>query len=233
MNAMPRLPLLAPTVLMSLGLLPGACFAQQGFPYGTVAPARSFAQNAPTAAFGSGNQAALPRGPKTITFSSATVAMLPPGPVGVGAGAGTQPTGTVGNSPTNGSAQAGGPMTPGDPLTGQQSAPTVSAEQPSRVTNPMLQNMSNPSNLSHTGIASGQQMAPNLSFGRQFKDWSNLRDPGSMPESFGGLSRTQPQAFGGYVAPNTYAGSGFSNWSNLSSGVVTPNPLGGWSFSVR
>ncbi|MEK6263057.1 MAG: hypothetical protein AABP62_31135 [Planctomycetota bacterium] len=75
---MPRLPLLAPTVLMSLGLLPGACFAQQGFPHGTVVPARSFVQNAPTAASGWGNQATLPRGPKTITFSSATVAKLPP-----------------------------------------------------------------------------------------------------------------------------------------------------------
>ena len=230
---MPRLRFLTPTVLMSLGLLPGACFAQQGFPYGTVAPAQPFVQNVPTAASGWGNQAPLPRGPKTITFSSATVAKLPSNPAGIGAASTGQPINAASNSPTNGAAQSGRPMQPDDQTAGQQTSPTSAIEQPSRVTNPMLQNMSNPGNLSHAGIVSGQQAAPNLYFGRQFNDWNNLRDPAAMPQSFGGLGRTQPQSFGGYIAPNTYVGSGYSNWSNMSSGVVSPNPLGGWSYSIR
>ncbi len=226
--------LLALTVLLSLGLLPGACFAQQGFPYGAAAPARSIGQNVPTAVSGWGNPAAIPRGPKTITFASATVPKLPSSPVGAGTVQTGQPIVTANNSSANGSVQASGPMPQTDPFAGQpQVAPALVKEQPSQVTNPMLQNMSNPSNLSHAGIASGQQAAPNLYFGRQFHDWNNLREPAAMPGSFGGLNRTQPPSFGGYVAPNMYVGSGFSNWSNMSSGVVTLNPLGGWSYSIR
>ncbi len=233
---MPRRRLLAPTVLMSLGLLPGACFAQQGLPSGAVVPAPPIVQNAPLAASGWGNPAALPRGPKTITFppSSATVAKLPANPLGVGAAQIGQPIGPVNNPPANGSVPAGGPIPQSDLIAGQQQvAPASAKEPPSQVTNPMLQNMSNPRNLSHVGIALGQQAAPNLYFGRQFHEWSNLRDPAGMPESFGSFHRMQPESFGGYVAPNTYLGGGYTNWSNLSSGVVSPNSLGGWSYSIR
>jgi len=220
---MPRLPLLAPTVLMSLGLLPGACLAQQGFPYGTPLPARPIVTNVPVAATGWGIQATPPRGPKTITFSSATAANLPSNPPATGTIPGEQLV-----APTNGS------MPLNNLSAGQQTAPLSSAEQTSRVTNPMLQNMSNPSNLSFEGLATGQQAAPNTYFGRQFDNWGNMRDATTMmPASFGGLSQTPPQPFGIYYAPNTYVGTGFSNWSNLSSGVVTPNPLGGWNYSTR
>ena len=68
---MPRLPLLVPTVLMSLGLLPGACFAQPGVPYGTSPSARPIATNVPIAVTGEGTQATPPHGPKSITCSIA------------------------------------------------------------------------------------------------------------------------------------------------------------------
>ena len=77
---MPRLPLLAPTVLMSLGLLPGACFAQPGVPFGTSLPARPIVTNVPVAATGGGAQATSPRGPKTIIFS--IVRAVTPNPLG-------------------------------------------------------------------------------------------------------------------------------------------------------
>ena len=97
---MPRMPLLAPTVLMSLSLLPGACFAQPGFAYGAVVPARLVVQNVPTAASGRENQTAPPRGHKTITFSAATVAKPPASLVGVEATRGGQPLDTANNPPT-------------------------------------------------------------------------------------------------------------------------------------
>ena len=77
---MPRLRLLAPTVLMSLGLLPGACFAQRGFPSGAVMPGRPIVTNVPVAATGEKTQATPPREPKTITFSIAGV--VAPNPLG-------------------------------------------------------------------------------------------------------------------------------------------------------
>ena len=86
--------------------------------------------------------------------------------------------------------------------------------------------------MSHTGITSSQQTAPNSYFGQQFQNWSNQQPVAQMPSSFGEMPRYQPAPFGGYVAPNTYLGSGFSSWSNLSQGGVSPGASGGWSYSV-
>ncbi len=114
----------------------------------------------------------------------------------------------------------------------QKTAAQELAEQQSRPTNQMLQNPSGGHNLTHTGITSSQQMAPNLYFGQQFQAWTNQQPVAQMPASFGEMNRYQPAPFGGYVAPNTYLGSGFSSWSNLSPGGTSPGATGSWSYSV-
>lgn len=230
---MPRVPLLARIVLMSLGLLPGTCLGQQGFPYGTSVPARPVVTNVPMTGPSWGNQASPPRGPKTIVFSSPAVASQSPKPLVAGTFQAKQFVATS-NSPQMSGSTAPKELVPTENrVPEQQVAQLAPVERPSRVTNPMLQNMSNPSNLSFEGLATAQQFAPNTYFGRQFNDWGNLRDTAMAPASFGGLSPTPPQPFGIYFEPNTYVGTGYSNWSNMSSGVVSLNPLGGWNYSTR
>lgn len=110
-----------------------------------------------------------------------------------------------------------------------ESSPTKKT--PSSLTDPMLQNMSNPQNLSHTGITSDQQMAPNLYLGRRFDNWSGQMSAMPQPMNTGEPPRFQPGPFGGYIAPNTYLGGGNSSWSNLSTGRVSPSPFGAWGYS--
>ena len=105
-------------------------------------------------------------------------------------------------------------------------------EQQRRPTNQMLMNPSGAQNLTHFGISNNQQTAPNNYLGPQFQDWSNQRNVGQMPASFGEIGRFQPTPFGGYVAPNTYVGSGFSSWSNLSQGAQTPGATGSWDLTI-
>lgn len=106
------------------------------------------------------------------------------------------------------------------------------AEQQARPTNQMLQNPSGAQSMTHSGMSSSQQLAPNTYLGPQNQNWSNQRTVGQMPASYGEMNRFQPTSFGGYVGPNTYVGSGFSNWSNLSQGGVSPGANGSWNFSV-
>lgn len=137
-------------------------------------------------------------------------------------------------SPQNGPPQSGPPGSqPGDQSESKPKTPEQEwAEQQSRPTNQMLQNPSGASNLTHTGITSSQQMAPNLYLGQQFQNWSNQQPVSQMSGAFGEMSRMQQGAFGGYVAPNTYVGPGYSSWNNLSQGGLTPGTNGSWNLSV-
>jgi hypothetical protein len=92
---------------------------------------------------------------------------------------------------------------------------TAQQFQPSLLT---LQNPSGLYNMSHSGITSSQQYAPNLYFGQQFRTWTNQQTMDDSPASYNEMSRFQVGPNAGYVAPNTYLGSGFSSWNNLSSG---------------
>ena len=114
----------------------------------------------------------------------------------------------------------------------KQSAEREEAAQQARPTNQTLQNPSGAYSLSHAGISTGQQMAPNQYFGPQFQNWTNQQSSTNSPASYGEMNRFQPGPFSGYVGPNTYVGAGFSNWNNLSSGSASANSLGGWSYSV-
>ena len=106
------------------------------------------------------------------------------------------------------------------------------AEQQSRPSNQYLQNPSGGYNMTHMGISSSQQIAPNNYFGQQFQNWTNQKNVSQMPASFGDPSRMQPGAFGGYVGPNTYIGPSYANWNNLSQGGNAPGAMGSWGFSV-
>lgn len=120
----------------------------------------------------------------------------------------------------------------GRPSDGTTDGPAKSQENQPMISNQMMQNPSGAYNLTHAGITTSQQFAPNLYFGSQYHTWSNLQTPTESPASFGEMSRMQPGAFGGYIAPNNYVGSNFAVWNNLSSGSVTPASGGGWSYSV-
>lgn len=145
---------------------------------------------------------------------------------------GTQPT-SVTNAKSGSNAQAQNGQLHTDP---QQEAPKNPQqeweEQQRRPTNQMLMNPSGSQNMTHSGISNNQQMAPNTYLGSQFQNWSNQRNVGQMPASFGEMGRFQPTGFGGYVAPNTYVGSGFSSWSNLSQGAQSPGANGSWDFAI-
>lgn len=122
---------------------------------------------------------------------------------------------------------------PGNPAeTQEKTAAQEWADQQSRPTNQMLQNPSGAANMTHSGMSSSQQMAPNTYFGKQFNTWTNQQPVGQMSSTFGETNRFQPGSFGGYVSPNTYVGAGFSSWNNLSQGGISPGATGSYSFSV-
>lgn len=182
------------------------------------------------------------RGPATFTTSS--FATNPATQNGVAPNA-SRPDSSVAGSPNTGSANR-----PGQDPSGQTGAASQNgqvgnqpenqqktpeqewADQQSRPTNQMLQNPSGAANMTHSGMSSSQQMAPNTYFGQKFQTWSNQQAVGQMSSTFGETNRFQPGAFGGYVAPNTYVGAGFSSWSNLSQGGISSGATGSWSFSV-
>lgn len=99
---------------------------------------------------------------------------------------------------------------------------------------PTVQQMQNPSgaqNLSHAGMWQNQYTTTNNYIGRQFDNWTNLRQQPRTLDEFQAFNRTQPPAnSGAYYSPNTYFGAGYNQWSNLSSGTVTPNYLGGYIY---
>lgn len=206
--------------IIAAGLSPERGFAQQPLPI-----ASPF--NSGRALYSPGsNQSPPVLGQRTIVTPGlsqpATITQLSsPGPIGMSQQAllsGPQPAINI---------SAGAQSS----VVGQASANMSARSQSSRPTNPMLQNMSNPSNLSHVGITDNQQMAPNLYFGRPFDNWSDLQDKQSQPAVYGEMSRFQPYSFNGYVMPNDYVGPRYSTWNNLSSGTVTPHPFGSWSMS--
>ena len=161
------------------------------------------------------------RGPSTITTNPASATIITNGarPNSAAVQQVSQPS----SSPqTNQPEQAGN----------SEKTAQESADQQPRPTLQMLQNPSGAFNMTHSGISTSQQMAPNTYLGRQFQNWSNQQPVGQMPSTFGEANRYQTGAFGGYVAPNTYVGSGFSSWNNLSQGSVSPGSTGSWSFSV-
>lgn len=145
---------------------------------------------------------------------------------------GSQPT-SVANAKPGANVQAQNGQLQADP---QQESPKTPQqeweEQQRRPTNQMLMNPSGAQNMTHSGISNNQQMAPNTYLGPQFQNWSNQRNVGQMPASFGEMGRFQPTGFGGYVAPNTYVGSGFSSWSNLSQGAQSPGANGSWDIAI-
>ena len=142
---------------------------------------------------------------------------------------GSQPAAMTGSNPQN---SAGQSQADQHQEKAEQTPQQEWEEQQKRPTNQMLQNPSGAQNLSHAGFSNSQQYAPNNYLGPQFQNWSNQRNVGQMPASFGEMNRFQPTGFGGYVAPNTYVGSGFSSWNNLSQGSASPGATGSWSFSV-
>lgn len=173
--------------------------------------------------------AAVPRGGNAAPNSNSGKVVAPNTvrPAVITPGTNVQPgqTNSVQNS-------AGAKDQAGSSDTKEKSPEQEWAEQQTRPSNQALQNPSGAYNLSHAGISSSQQMAPNLYLGQQFQNWSNQQPVGQMPGSQGEMSRYQPGQFGGYTAPNTYLGSGFSNWSNLSQGGNSPGANGSWSYSI-
>ncbi len=168
------------------------------------------------------NAAQSSRGPATTSPAPATI--VSPN------GSRPNPTAVQQVSQTNLPNQNGQPAEPA--ANNEKTAAHETADLQSRPTNQMLQNPSGAFNMTHSGISSSQQMAPNTYFGGQFQNWSNQQPVRQMSSTFGETNRFQPGAFGGYVAPNTYVGSGFSSWNNLSQGGISTGATGSWSFSV-
>jgi len=174
------------------------------------------------------NRIGIPGGPRpaTITMNPSSAMPSPLNPSAV------NPSTAMGSPNPQGSAQPASSATTQPLAFGQWAeTPQEFAEQQARPTNQMLQNPSGSANMTHSGMSSSQQMAPNLYFGNQFQAWTNQQPVAQMPASFGEMSRFQPGPFGGYVGPNTYVGSEFSTWSNLSQGQVSPGATGSWGFS--
>lgn len=201
----------------------------------TASPTNGSAANTPA-----NTPTSTPSNP-VVKPATKPVTIIPGQPVVPGQSAGTVVNNKPGSqsvSPTNAKpgattqAQNGATQTDlrqeGLPKTPQQEW----EEQQRRPTNQMLMNPSGAQNMTHSGISNNQQMAPNTYLGPQFQDWSNQRNVGQMPASFGEMGRFQPTGFGGYVAPNTYVGSGFSAWSNLSQGAQSPGANGSWDFAI-
>ncbi len=193
----------------------------------TTSPANGSPANGPS------NPSAKPTTkPVTIVPGQPAISGQPVGPI-VNGKPETQPiSSTNAKAVTNAQAQNGplqsDPQHEALPKTPQQEW----EEQQRRPTNQMLMNPSGAQNMTHSGISNNQQMAPNTYLGPQFQNWSNQRNVGQMPASFGEMGRFQPTGFGGYVAPNTYVGSGFSAWSNLSQGAQSPGANGSWDIAI-
>jgi hypothetical protein len=74
-------------------------------------------------------------------------------------------------------------------------------------------------------------VAPNTYYGAEYRSWSNLSAPVTMPQMPAGYF-TPPLAVrsDAPLTTNTWWGAADRSWSNIRIGGATPSASGGWNY---